>query len=212
MEKLTLRVFDQMVAVQIYIGQTYRKITLRLRSMSTDNSHSLRGPESECTSAGIFSQDFDHPKLQYTWTRQELCGEGALFLKRDNARLFIEGNYSSNHPRVGFMRLTRKETRESWDCGLLQIIQTSEGERYLGIHIPESDVIPYLKEMRSYLSAENYSVYTENQSRKRRRWVSPDRSRPERIRKYRFGQDFQHRRHEACLVKFYWIRTADKGK
>ena len=153
---------ERMIAVQMYIGQTYRKISLRLRSMSTD--HSVKGQESEATSVGIFSQDFDRPKLKYTWTRQELCGEGELLLKRDHDRLVVEGNYSSNHPRIGFMRLIKVRANENWLCGKLAIIQNRDRQSYLGIHVPEDYMMRYLRVLRRRLSPNDYLAYTQNQS------------------------------------------------
>jgi hypothetical protein len=155
---------EELIAVQLYVGQTYRKISLRLRSMST--YHSFKGQESDATSVGIFSQDFDHPKLKYTWTRQELSGEGELLLKHDGARHIMEGNYSSNHPRIGFMRITRWEAKQDWYCGLITTITSASGKKYLGIHVPESNMIPYLRVMRCEMYALDYERYTESQRRR----------------------------------------------
>jgi len=152
---------QELIAVNLYVRQTFRQISVRLRSIP---NHSSKSRESECTTAGLFIQDYERPKLTYTWIRSDLAGSGEFLRKSEDTRAILEGHYQSNYPRLGLIKLTRKEDGEIWHCGKLTIIQSPYGRPYLGVHIPEDFVLPCLNEMKKALSENNFEKYRQNQN------------------------------------------------
>ena len=148
---------QQLVAVQLHVSQTFRKISVNLKSMAI--SHSAKSRESECTTAGVFAEDSRRPKLVYTWIRSDLAGSGEFVRKAEGERVFLDGHYQSNYPRSGTIRVIQKQPGEHWFCGQVTTIENREGEAYLGIHIPESALLPALKLMRGFLQEPEYGQF-----------------------------------------------------
>lgn len=153
-EKIT-----QFVAVDLYIKQTFRQISIRLRSIPVHG----RARESECTTAGLFIQDFERPKLTYTWSRSDLSGAGTLFKTADDGLPALDGFYESNFPRIGLLKFRYRRSDEKWCCGKVVEIKSREGRPYLGIHVDESFLMSCLDQMSNLLSPETINQYREHQ-------------------------------------------------
>lgn len=152
---------QELIAVNLYVRQTFRQMSVRLHSLP---AHGTKARESECTTAGLFIQDFNRPKLTYTWIRSDLSGMGEFLLKHEDGRNILEGHYQSNYPRSGLIRLVRKEEGHSWYCGEVTEITNTLGRSYLGVHIPETFILPCLNAMKTFLSGEDFEAYRHNQN------------------------------------------------
>jgi hypothetical protein len=54
---------ERLIAVELHVSQTFRKISVNLKSMGS--SPQAKSRESECTTAGVFAEDSKRPKLLY---------------------------------------------------------------------------------------------------------------------------------------------------
>jgi hypothetical protein len=152
----------EMIAMHLYIKQTFSKISVRTRSISP--SEGIRSIESQASVAGLFCQDYTKPSLRYIWAREDLSGEGEFLLKSNGARRHLEGRYSSTRARLGLMTFSEWRIEDNWFCGQVREISSRTGKRYLGIHVPEESVLRYLNEMKSIIGEEAYTEYRRNQT------------------------------------------------
>jgi hypothetical protein len=153
---------EELIAVQLHVNQTFRKISVSLKSMAT--RHTTKSRESECTTAGVSSEDSKRPKLIYTWIRSDLAGSGEFIRRTEGEKFFLDGHYQSNYPRSGSIRLVQRRPSDRWYCGQIRKIESKGQQPYIGIHIPEQALLPALESMKQFLDERAYGQYRQKQN------------------------------------------------
>jgi hypothetical protein len=153
---------ERLIAVELHVSQTFRKISVNLKSMGS--SPQAKSRESECTTAGVFAEDSKRPKLLYTWTRSDLSGSGEFVRKIEDGHIILDGHYESNYPRSGYIRVAQKQAGEHWFCGIVTTIRNQDEQPYIGVHIPENLLLSSLQLMRKYVEAPAYDRFRSKQN------------------------------------------------
>jgi hypothetical protein len=153
---------EELIAVQLHVNQTFRKISVSLKSMAI--RHTTKSRESECTTAGVSTEDFKHPKLIYTWIRSDLAGSGEFIRRAEGDKFFLDGHYQSNYPRSGNIRLAQWRPGDHWYCGQIRKIESIGKQPYIGIHIPEPTLLPALEIMKKFLNEPTYNQFRQKQN------------------------------------------------
>lgn len=148
---------DRQIPVEVVIDQTFTSMNLFLWDKEQD------GNPSNINSAAVIYDEGGAPCLTYTFQQDKVYGSGALILDRNNRRLSLKGEYISNYPRKGFLKIERlPEASSVFICERIREMQSLAGELYIGAIIEERHIEVFREKLKS-VSGEQFSNLRNNQ-------------------------------------------------
>ena len=147
--------------VQLKIVQDFSR--MKILFWSKDVTDPTRSDPTESKVIGISGSEGGDSVLTYAWSGYSLLGRSQLNHSTEHGDEYLSGNYVSNYPRVGHVKVRKVKNLDDHFYGRAQVLSSRSGRSYLGVYVNRKYIEKFLTEMKT-ITKSDYSELVKIQS------------------------------------------------